>query len=188
VPSLPSSSKLLKHYKGRAMQTATALKRTEKFVDHPAPSPPRVQILLHYTKPAKIDLGWESRPNTLSDVVARNWRPRPAPHEAAIAKANASLLAGLQHLMAEEKRIKEMASEQSAAAARRAEIDGNRYVDVADVAQSTSRVVFLVCLFSLAMWLITGFVMIQPFLAIITMIGCSGFYIMGKMAKKSLAI
>src|SRR4051794_14463735 len=110
------SSKLLKHCKGRGMKMAAALKN--EFVDHAAPSPPPVQILLHYTTPAKIDTGWQSRPNPLSDVVARNWRPLSQPllspdavrafaeakvsHEAAVSKANASLLAGMQHLLAEE--------------------------------------------------------------------------------------
>lgn len=59
------------------------------------------------------------------------------------------------------------------------------YVDVPTITQAASSLVFLVCLFALLIWAISGFVMIHPFIALITMIGCIGFYIMGMRTKQS---
>jgi Flp pilus assembly protein TadB len=61
------------------------------------------------------------------------------------------------------------------------------YVDVPTIAKQASRLVFLVCLFALLIWAITGFVMIHPIIAIVTMIGCIGFYVMGSMTQKHLS-
>ena len=59
------------------------------------------------------------------------------------------------------------------------------YVDVPTLARRGSRLVFLICLFALLMWAITGFSMIHPFIAVITMIGAIAFYIMGMITEKS---
>ena len=61
------------------------------------------------------------------------------------------------------------------------------YVDVPTIAKQASRLVFLVCLFALLIWAITGFVMIHPIIAVVTMIGCIGFYVMGSMTQKHLS-
>lgn len=58
------------------------------------------------------------------------------------------------------------------------------YVDVPTITKTTSRLIFLVCVFALAVWGLTGFVMIHPIIAIMTGIGSIGFYIMGSMAAK----
>lgn len=182
------------------MRTAAALKN--EFVDHPAPPPPRVQILLHYTTPAKIDLGWKSRPNILSDVVVRNWRPHSvqllpeaalrvleeakASHEAAVLKANASLLAGMQHLLAEEKRIKAMAAEQSAIARHPAATHPDRYVDAAMVAKKGSSIILVVCLFALFVYAATGFIIIHPYFAVLVTAACGVFYLMGAVLGRDV--
>lgn len=60
-----------------------------------------------------------------------------------------------------------------------------RLVAVPTIAKVASRLVFLVCLFALLLWSITGFVMIHPAIAFVVMIGCIGFYMMGRMAERS---
>jgi hypothetical protein len=168
------------------MRTAAALKH--EFVDHPAPPQPRVQILLHYTKPAKIDLGWKSRPNPLSDIVARNSGPRtvqplnPAAvrafaeikvaHEAAVSKANASLLAGMQHLLAEEKRIKEMAALQSRQ-------------DAATATKKVSLGIFAFCGFALAAYASSGLLIVHPFFASLIGAGALIFYVIGRLMQQA---
>lgn len=59
------------------------------------------------------------------------------------------------------------------------------YIDAPTLAKRGSRLVFLVCLFALLIWAITGFSMIHPFIATITMIGSIAFYIMGTITEKS---
>jgi hypothetical protein len=155
------------------MRTAAALKN--EFVDHPAPPPPRVQISLQYTTPAKIDLvGWKSRTNILSDVVARNWRPHSVQpvHEAAILKANASLLAGMQHLLAEEKRIKEMAALQSRQ-------------DAAVATKKVSLGIFAFCVFTLAVYASSGLLIIHPFFASLIGAGALIFYVIGRLMQQA---
>jgi hypothetical protein len=61
------------------------------------------------------------------------------------------------------------------------------YVDVPTIAKQASRLVFLVCLFSLALSVITGVNMIHPFVSIFICLGCIPFYIMGRMLQKTTA-
>jgi hypothetical protein len=58
------------------------------------------------------------------------------------------------------------------------------YVDVATIAIKGSQLIFLVCLLSLALSVLTGVHMLHPFVAIIIMIGCVGFYLMGRLVKQ----
>jgi hypothetical protein len=64
------------------------------------------------------------------------------------------------------------------------EFPDRMYVDVSVVAIKSSALMFLVCLFSLAVSIGTGLHMIHPFAAIMIMIGCVGFYLMGRLVKK----
>jgi hypothetical protein len=64
-------------------------------------------------------------------------------------------------------------------------IPANLYVDVPTIAKQASRLVFLVCLFSLALSIITGVDMIHPFVSIFICLGCIPFYIMGNMLQKT---
>jgi hypothetical protein len=66
-------------------------------------------------------------------------------------------------------------------------INMDHYVDVPTIAKVASRLVFLVCAFSLCLWLLTGFSMVHPAIAMLTMIGCVGFYTMGRMAERSFS-
>jgi hypothetical protein len=169
------------------MRTAAALKN--EFVDHPAPPPPRVQILLHYTKPAETGLLWKFQPNILSDVVARNWRPRSfqpsheavvnalvaakSSHEAAVSKANASLLAGVQHLLAEEKRIKEMAATQQ----HQARDSVSRTAVIRNGA-------WLVGVTTVVCWLgtvLSGTIFIHPLISTLLLLASIAFYVMSRL-------
>jgi hypothetical protein len=94
---------------------------------------------------------------------------------AAQAKAKDSMLKAIQHLQAEEKRIKEMAAAQQSTLPQ---------VSVPAAAKIASRLVFIVCMFALLLWAVTGFSMIHPAIAGLTMIGCVGFYLMGRMAER----
>jgi len=58
-------------------------------------------------------------------------------------------------------------------------------IDLPTIATVASSVVFLICLFALSIWAMSGFAMIHPFIASITMIGCVGFYAMGMRSKTS---
>jgi hypothetical protein len=58
------------------------------------------------------------------------------------------------------------------------------YVDVATIAIKGSQLIFLVCLFSLMLSIITDVHMLHPFAATIIMIGCIGFYLMGRLVKQ----
>jgi hypothetical protein len=55
------------------------------------------------------------------------------------------------------------------------------YVDVPTVTSTISKLVFLVCMFSLAMSFLADVDMIHPFAAIIISICCICFYIMSRM-------
>jgi hypothetical protein len=55
------------------------------------------------------------------------------------------------------------------------------YVDIPTVTSTISKLVFLVCIFSLAMSFLADVDMIHPFVAIIISIGCICFYIMSRM-------
>lgn len=57
-------------------------------------------------------------------------------------------------------------------------------VPASQVAIQASRLVFLVCLFSLSTSLISGVHMIHPLISIIVGIGCVPFYVIGRMLKK----
>jgi hypothetical protein len=59
-----------------------------------------------------------------------------------------------------------------------------RYVDVATIAIKASQLIFLVCLFSLVLSAISGVHMFHPLVATIIMIGCVGFYLMGRLVKQ----
>ncbi len=160
------------------MRTSAALKN--EFVDHPAPQPP-VQIFLQYTRTVQTsDMGidWKSRPNALSDIVFKNyWRPLPARQSEieAIVRAQVSLKKGLEHLLAEEKRIKEMAATQP--------IPGH-YVDVASVAISVSMIVLVVCALSLTLGYLSGFNALHPSVALLTAAAGVVFLVMGFMMSK----
>jgi hypothetical protein len=169
------------------MRTTAALKN--EFVDHPAPPQPRVQISLHYTTPVKMDL-WKSRPNVLSDVVARNWRPRSVEaqhevvvsrgfteaksiHEAAVLKANASLRAGMQHLLAEEKRIKEMAAAQQ-----------HHERDLVSRTTVIRNGALLVGVSTAVCWLSTvlsGTIFIHPLISTLLLLASLAFYVMSRL-------
>jgi hypothetical protein len=55
------------------------------------------------------------------------------------------------------------------------------YVDIPTVTSTMSKLVLLVCMFSLAMSFLADVDMIHPFAAIIISIGCICFYIMSRM-------
>ena len=55
------------------------------------------------------------------------------------------------------------------------------YVDIPTVTSTISKLVFLVCLFSLGMSFVANVDMIHPLAAIVIAIGCICFYIMSRM-------
>ena len=63
-------------------------------------------------------------------------------------------------------------------------LPAHMYVDLIILVTKASMLVFLICLFSLAVSAIDGFHMVHPFVAIIVMIGCLGFYSMTRFARK----
>jgi hypothetical protein len=58
------------------------------------------------------------------------------------------------------------------------------YVDVPTIVKKASALVFLVCVFSLALYFSSGVYMIHPFICLITIVGAAAFYIMGVFIEK----
>jgi hypothetical protein len=58
------------------------------------------------------------------------------------------------------------------------------YIDVSTIARLASTLVMLICLFALLLYVVTGFIMIDPLIATITIIGCVGFYLMGAHTRR----
>ncbi len=58
------------------------------------------------------------------------------------------------------------------------------YVDVPALTKSISAVIFLVCIFSLALSFLTGFRIIHPYVSVTVGFAAAAFYLMGEMLRR----
>jgi hypothetical protein len=160
------------------MQTNTLAKRDIAQWDFAPPLPRVVTFVQYGSRIQKTDKHWQSQPNKLMPVVLANLAFHKSQAEiaaAAATKATISLQKGLQHLLAEEKRINAMAAAQQQTGG--------------DVVSRTAVIrggALMVGITTAVCWLgtaLSGTVLIHPLISSMLMIASVAFYGMSKLEK-----
>jgi len=61
----------------------------------------------------------------------------------------------------------------------------DQLVDVATVAKKGSLIVLVICVFALFLYVTTGFIVIHPYFAALSILACGVFYTMGTVLERS---